>query len=261
MADPSHEKADEVRDIFKFKPAEQLPLTHRCKHYRARFEVPYFAQRYSIFSRYNEGIRLTDDAWFGVTPEPIASKTLELFGDNSVIIDAFAGAGGNTIAFARSKRWKRIIAVEQDAETLACAQHNASIYLEDPSPIIWVLGDSFAFLDAAIRENHKLHPDLRLNLCRAVIFASPPWGGPGYRTDEIFDLQRMQPYGLPTLHSAYDTMDHVLYLPRTSNIRQIADLAEDGQRIDLVQYCMEGASKGMVAYIPHDKARRELILK
>lgn len=32
----------------------------------------YFSQRYSIFSWYDEGVYLTDDAWFGVTPEPVA---------------------------------------------------------------------------------------------------------------------------------------------------------------------------------------------
>lgn len=32
----------------------------------------YWAQRYQIFSKYDEGVWLTDDAWFGVTPEPVA---------------------------------------------------------------------------------------------------------------------------------------------------------------------------------------------
>ena len=32
----------------------------------------YWHQRYSIFSAYDDDIRLTDDAWFGVTPEPVA---------------------------------------------------------------------------------------------------------------------------------------------------------------------------------------------
>lgn len=32
----------------------------------------YWAQRYKIFSKYDEGVWLTDDAWFGVTPEPVA---------------------------------------------------------------------------------------------------------------------------------------------------------------------------------------------
>jgi hypothetical protein len=32
----------------------------------------YWAQRYTIFSKYDEGIWMTDEAWFGVTPEPVA---------------------------------------------------------------------------------------------------------------------------------------------------------------------------------------------
>ena len=32
----------------------------------------YFHQRHSIFSRYDDGIWMTEDAWFGVTPEPVA---------------------------------------------------------------------------------------------------------------------------------------------------------------------------------------------
>ena len=34
--------------------------------------VRYYHQRYSIFSKYDEGIWMTEDAWFGVTPEPVA---------------------------------------------------------------------------------------------------------------------------------------------------------------------------------------------
>lgn len=46
-------------------------------HYESYEELPeanakYWHQRYNIFSKYDEGIWLTDDAWFGVTPEPIA---------------------------------------------------------------------------------------------------------------------------------------------------------------------------------------------
>jgi trimethylguanosine synthase len=47
-------------------------------------------------------------------------------------------------------------------------------------------------------------------------------------------------------------MEHALYLPRTSDIRQIAKLAPPGGNVEVVQYCMEGASKAMVAYIPEE---------
>lgn len=32
----------------------------------------YWRQRYDIFYKYDDGIWMTDDLWFGVTPEPIA---------------------------------------------------------------------------------------------------------------------------------------------------------------------------------------------
>jgi trimethylguanosine synthase len=167
-----------------------------------------------------------------------------------VLIDMFAGAGGNSIAFALSERWDQIIAIELDAATLACAQNNAECYQIEPGHITWVNGDSFAYVDALLKNPESLHPDLRVDVATSVVFASPPWGGPGYSTDAIFDLYTMQPYGLKELTGAYERFEHALFLPRTSDIRQIAKLAPEGEKIEVVQYCMEGASKAMVAYIP-----------
>ena len=286
------------------QPAERLELTDECHHYQAKHEVSwdiqkyvhsqmvakdvtirqtltsvvrYFSQRYSIFSWYDEGVYMTDDAWFGVTPEPVAKcvslmllrmtdrydfKLLLIFPlsqiandmydieeSKTTLVDMFAGAGGNVIAFALSGRWERIIAVEKDAATLACAQNNAEVYGVAPGAITWINGDSFEYLDKLVNRPKELHEALQVDCGATVVFASPPWGGPGYRTDEVFDLYTMQPYGLGQLHQAAGPMDHALYLPRTSDIRQIAKLVPKGQKIDVVQYCMEGASKAMVAYI------------
>jgi trimethylguanosine synthase len=46
-------------------------------NYTTLDEVPpliakYWQQRHNIFSKYDDGVWLTDDGWFGVTPEPIA---------------------------------------------------------------------------------------------------------------------------------------------------------------------------------------------
>lgn len=50
--------------------------------------VRYYHQRYSIFSKYDEGIWMTEDAWFGVTPEPVARWVREgIFGP--VNVDCF----------------------------------------------------------------------------------------------------------------------------------------------------------------------------
>ncbi|CAG9938293.1 unnamed protein product [Clonostachys rosea f. rosea IK726] len=254
-----------------WEPASNLIYASQSANYIHR----YFSQRYSIFSWYDQGICMTDDAWFGVTPEPVAkygwlnSSLSERGADISrpifsqvakdmydsdakktVLIDMFAGAGGNTIAFALSGRWSQIIAVEKDASTLACAQNNADVYGVERPCITWVHGDSLEFLDILVNRPEELHPDLRVDLATTVVFASPPWGGVGYSSDQVFDLYTMQPYDLRQLHNACYPMDHALYLPRSSDIRQIAKLAPEGEKIEVVQYCMEGASKAMVAYIP-----------
>lgn len=84
----------------------------------------------------------------------------------TILIDAFAGAGGNVIAFALSGRWKQIFAVEKDPKTLACAKHNAELY-GVAKKIFWIQGDVFDALKVRLKVAAK----------NAVIFGSPPWGG------------------------------------------------------------------------------------
>jgi tRNA G37 N-methylase Trm5 len=140
---------------------------------------------------------LTDDAWFGVTPEPVAkfvcpwrvfllhwgetdtlnSKIAAHLGENApagrvILVDCFAGAGGNTIAFAKTGKWKRIYAIEKNPAVLQCAKHNAKIYGVE-NQITWFEGDCFEILKKQLKD---LAP-------YSVIFASPPWGG---KSQQIF---------------------------------------------------------------------------
>lgn len=86
--------------------------------------------------------------------------------EKHVLIDAFAGVGGNTIAFAASGRWKRVYAIEKDAKVLLCAMHNAEVYgVQDQ--ISWYEGDCFELLQKELKDLGEY----------SVIFASPPWGG------------------------------------------------------------------------------------
>ncbi|KAL9123496.1 MAG: hypothetical protein Q9175_008345, partial [Cornicularia normoerica] len=152
----------------------------------------------------------------------------------AILIDCFAGVGGNIIAFAQSERWKRVYAIEKDPRALACAKHNAEIYGVG-GRISWYEGDCFEILRKELAElSHH-----------SIIFASPPWGGPGYRSDRIFDLAKMQPYTLTDLLFPFQQMteDVVLYLPRTSDVRQLAKRSSEGSKTTVMHYCMEGASK------------------
>ncbi len=60
----------------------------------------------------------------------------------------------------------------------------------------------------------------------------------------------MAPYSIKEIHDACRGMESALYLPRTSDLRQIAKLAPGGKKVEVVQYCVQGASKALVAYIP-----------
>ncbi|MCJ1463625.1 hypothetical protein MMC07_002233 [Pseudocyphellaria aurata] len=241
--------------------------SEECHHYTRLVQVPwdirnYYHQRFSIFSRYDDGILMTDGAWYGVTPEPVAKygttasknsrrliyknrrKTAEHVANASptekaILIDCFAGVGGNVIAFALSSRWKRVYAIERDPNVLECAKHNAEIYgVHDQ--ISWYQGDCFEILMKELADivNHS------------VIFASPPWGGPGYRSDPVFDLLGMQPYSINDLLNPFLslTRDVVLYLPRTSDLRQVAARVQKDEKATVIHYCMEGASKAICAY-------------
>lgn len=164
-------------------------------HYTNAREVPsriskYWHRRHQIFSKYDDGIWMTDDVWFGVTAEPVAqwvhwpmicgTKTEQLHrqiatevarapGSKTIIIDAFGGAGGNVIQFALSGRWSRIFLVEKDAAVLACAKRNAEVY--GVRKKIWFIhGDIFEVLKDQLEPISK----------DAVIFGSPPWGGQSF---------------------------------------------------------------------------------
>jgi trimethylguanosine synthase len=140
----------------------------------------YWHQGYSIFSKYDEGIWMTDDAWFGVTHESVALKiaahiTQAAPEGKAVVVDPFCGVGGNTIALALSGKWKRVYAIEKDPATLTCAKHNAEIYGVGDK-ITWFEGDCFEILGLT-NGKEDATPLATLIKRHGVMFASPPWGG------------------------------------------------------------------------------------
>jgi 16S rRNA A1518/A1519 N6-dimethyltransferase RsmA/KsgA/DIM1 with predicted DNA glycosylase/AP lyase activity len=160
----------------------------------------YWNQGYSIFSKYDDGIWMTDDSWYEVTHESVAKYVLVKPPDfgmcfltptstiaqhvseaappgRPIIFDVMCGVGGNTIAFALSGKWKRVYAIERDEATLRCAQHNAEIY-GVADRITWLKGDCLKLLGldgAEMDEQARSFNALASKL--GVIFASPPWGG------------------------------------------------------------------------------------
>ncbi|KAI7365805.1 RNA methylase family protein [Hortaea werneckii] len=241
-------EAIERHSLVAWRPRSWSSTKACVHHYDTAEEVPfeiskYWHQRYEIFSKYDDGIWMTDDAWFGVTPEPVARQIAEDLStapkSKTVLIDCFAGAGGNAIAFALSGRWNQIFAIEKDPKVLACAKHNAEVY-GVAKKIWWIEGDAFEALRKRLKGQAK----------NAVVFGSPPWGGPTYTDFEVFDLKVMQPYSMQQLHDAFTAVskDTVLYLPRTSDLRQVAKYVKKGDKLKVTHYCMHGASKAICVF-------------
>ncbi|NXE34452.1 TGS1 synthase, partial [Ptilorrhoa leucosticta] len=192
--------------------------------------LKYWAQRYRLFSRFDEGIKLDREGWFSVTPEKIAEHIAVRVSQSfncDIVVDAFCGVGGNAIQFALTS--KRVIAIDIDPEKLRLARHNAEVY-GVAEHIDFLCGD-FLALAAGLRAD--------------VVFLSPPWGGPDYATAEIFDIQTMIcPDGYP-----FQITNNIVYfLPRNADINQVASLAGPGGKVEIEQNFLNNKLKTITAY-------------
>lgn len=181
----------------------------------------YWYKRYSLFSRYDEGIYLNEESWYSVTPEDVAEFIVKLVKQKipncSHVLDVCSGAGGNTIQFAREFD---VVAVDVNPTTVECLIHNAGIYgvNEHVTPILGNWQQLWAIRDW-----------LPLEVVRFdFAFSSPPWGGPAYN-NKCFDLAAMEPFSLTflceTLCAHADNF--ALFLPRSSNLAQISQVSRD----------------------------------
>lgn len=121
-----------------------------------------WGRRFSLFSRFDNGIQMDLESWYEVTPENVAryisAKTSRCKG----VIDCFCGVGGNFIQFAL--RHGRVVGVDSSASRLRMALANAKLYgvneLFDDSCM-----DTLQYLEAAKAS------------AGTCLYMSPPWGG------------------------------------------------------------------------------------
>ncbi|XP_053321940.1 trimethylguanosine synthase [Spea bombifrons] len=195
----------------------------------------YWAQRYRLFSRFDEGVKLDEEGWFSVTPEKIAehiaSRVRQTFNCN-VVVDAFCGVGGNAIQFA--KAGNAVIAVDIDPVKLDLARNNAEVY---------GVADRIEFICA---DYMRVAPDLKAD----VVFLSPPWGGPDYVSAETFDIKTMMsPDGFEIFQLSKQITKNIIYfLPRNADIEQVASLAGPGGQVEVEQNFLNKKLKTMTVY-------------
>jgi trimethylguanosine synthase len=70
--------------------------------------------------------------------------------------------------------------------------------------------------------------------------------GTEYGVDDVFDLTKMEPYNLEKLYKSFTKYSNevVLYLPRNSDLNQIARYAKkENKKLEVAHYAIMGASK------------------
>ncbi|PRP84311.1 hypothetical protein PROFUN_07612 [Planoprotostelium fungivorum] len=192
--------------------------------------IKYHAQRYRLFSRFDEGILLDTESWYSVTPELIANHIAARCAC-AVVVDAFCGAGGSAIAFAQTCH--RVIAIDIDEKKLVMARHNARIYgVEDR--IEFIQGDF-------MQVGKQLKAD--------VVHLSPPWGGPDYLHSSIFDIRSMTPDGYDIFNLAKQISPNIAYLmPRNVDQLQMQELAGKFGACEIEYNRINGKIKTVTAY-------------
>ena len=66
----------------------------------------FYKHRYYLFSKFDRGIKIDDESWYSITPEPVskhvANRVTSVFGEGQTnSMDGFCGVGGNLIQMAR----------------------------------------------------------------------------------------------------------------------------------------------------------------
>ncbi|KAL0271205.1 UNVERIFIED_CONTAM: hypothetical protein PYX00_008376 [Menopon gallinae] len=194
--------------------------------------IKYWIKRYQLFSRFDLGIKLDAESWYSATPEKVAMHHAERCRCD-VIIDAFCGAGGNSIQFAFT--CERVIAIDIDPEKIALAKNNARVYgVEDR--IEFIVGD---FTKLAV----KLQAD--------VVFLSPPWGGPEYSVLDVYNLENIMPPlgGQKLFNLATKITPEVAYfLPKNTNSTELAILPGPGGEVEIEQNFLGRKLTSVTAY-------------
>ncbi len=136
-------------------------------------------------------MKLDSEALYSLAVQEAALKVAKQTSGTHVV-DAFCGAGGNAIAFAREG--KKVTAIELNEQRLAMAQYNAQLFGVADS-ITFIHGNSLGLISA-------LRPE--------ALYLAPPWGGPAYAVREKFTLDCFLPNGRELLTLGFAVSEQVI---------------------------------------------------
>eukprot|EP00884_Botryococcus_braunii_P009751 jgi/Botrbrau1/18778/Bobra.0386s0095.1 len=201
----------------------------------------YWLQRYSLWSRYDEGIMTDEEGWYSVTPEVIAVHQAERCGEETrIVLDAFTGTGANAIQCGMRHR---VIAVDINSTRLHMAASNAAIYGVQKR-VDFVCADYFSVAS-------KLRAD--------IVFMSPPWGGPQYvsmaetfNIDDIGGMNKSLKQLIEAASASLRNPSHgtvIVFLPRNTPLQQLREHLPNGYVCEVERAVLNLRLKAITLYI------------
>jgi len=137
--------------VVVIKRTQQIFLPHKATYYRDKKSVrnglqndqterpagpelkKFWEKRFYLFSKFDKGIKIDDESWYSITPEPLAKHIAQRVIDmnagnegNLSVLDAFCGVGGNLIQFARKCGF--CVGSDMDPLKAQYCKHNAELY-------------------------------------------------------------------------------------------------------------------------------------
>ena len=169
-------------------------------------------------------------------------------GGGLVMLDAFCGCGGNSIAFGKlpSTYVSQVVCVDIDRNKLRNAAHNAALYGIPPDKLIFIECNTLRVLEGCYRHGRRADPSdsgysREPNLSAAAVervegfliggedllpphidavFMDPPWGGVDYGTcgKHGYDLEK----NMKIIRDKGTNDDNDASLARTNSVRKLS---------------------------------------
>jgi trimethylguanosine synthase len=195
----------------------------------------YYRQRYDFFHRFDEGIQIDTEGWYSVTPEAIGHHIAQHSTPGSVVWDAFAGVGGNSIQYALAGM--NVVATELDPDRIRMCRENARIYGVDQY-IDFLQADALSMK----------------NIWRGgfdTVFLSPPWGGPEYLKSEVYDALTMLPIDCKAMIETATRMKGklVFYMPKNTELTRLATLLPPNATLTIEKHYLDDRLKVLVIHV------------
>lgn len=168
----------------------------------------YWRLRYNIFTKFDQ-IQFDNESLHSTKPERSCEEIARLF-SAKIILDAFCGIGGVSIALARAGI--RVIAGDIDANKVRMAIHNSGIY-GCRDRICFHVSDAKDLIKSYVGEVDGLYID-------------PPWGGADYLNLTQFTFANFLFDGHEIKGQIKDKLDLeiALALPKNFRLQEIYEL-------------------------------------